>query len=33
MQQQQKKKNAMKINFQYIMFDYIFPFLKKNQQY
>ena len=27
------KKNAMKINFQYIMFDYIFPFFKKNQQY
>ena len=24
-----KKKNAMKINSQYIMFDYIFPFLKK----
>ena len=23
----------MKINSQYIMFDYIFPFLKKNQQY
>lgn len=31
--QQQQKKNAMKINFQYIMFDYIFPFFKKNQQY
>ena len=23
----------MKINSQYIMFDYIFPFFKKNQQY
>lgn len=28
-----QQKNAMKINSQYIMFDYNFPFFKKNKQY